>query len=243
MAWNKVTKEELKEAGLDVDAFSAALEKTKQIDALTTNFASLKESVDGLGTIKDQLTSLENKLKELKPAAAGGGNNGGGNNNGGGDGSNNQTEELDWVLEPEKATQSVINKMVTPLITATADMRAQMHYTNFAATNPKGFKKFEKEVKELWDKQPLAVRQNPEVIANCYKVVIAGHIDEIQKGGESFFVEAGGSSSAAGGGVGGEKKKAVDVLNKDQLDLCTKWGVDPEDYLKELQAGGVTQYA
>src|SRR5467141_2704663 len=239
MAWNKVTKEELKEAGLDVDAFTVAMGKTAKIDELEMTLKAVKESVDGFSVIKDSLASLENKLKELKPSTSGGSGGGNGNNNQGNNEGNNEgnsTEELDWVLEPEKATQATISKMVTPLVNATADMRAHMHYTGFAATNPKGFRKYGKEIKELWDKQPLVAKQNPEVIANCYKVVIANHIDEISKGGESFFVETGGSSSAAGGGSGEPKKKAVDVLNKDQLDLCTKWGVDPEDYLKELQA-------
>lgn len=244
MAWNKVTKDELKEAGLDVDAFNAALDKTKKIDELTTSFATLKESVDGLSSLKDTLAGLENKLKELKPPANNGGN---GNNNGGGDGNDGRTkeEELDWVLEPEKATQATVRSLVSPLITATADMKAQLIYDRFAASNRKGFKKFETEIKALWDKQPLGAKQNPEVMENCYKVVVADHIDEIQKGGESFFIESssGGNSGGLSGGGDNKGKKAEDILNADQLELCKKWGVTPEDYLKELQGGGVTTYA
>jgi hypothetical protein len=83
-------------------------------------------------------------------------------------------------------------------------------------------------------------KQNPELVENCYKVVIANHLDEIQRGGETFFVEASGS---AGTHVDvNEKRKATEVLNKDQLDMCAKWGVDPEDYLRELTAGGSTAY-
>jgi hypothetical protein len=246
MAWGSraPSKDELKEAGLDVDAFTAAIEKTKKIDELVTSFASLKESVDGFTALKDSLAGLENKLKELKPPTN---NGGGGGNNSGGDGSDGRSkeEELDWVLEPEKATQATISKLMTPIITATADMKAQMFYDRFAATRPKGFTKYETEIKELWDKQPLAAKQNPEVIQNCYKVVIAGHIDEIQKGGESFFIESSSGSSSGGATGAGQQsgKKAEDILNKDQLELCAKWGVTPEDYLKELQAGGVTTYA
>jgi hypothetical protein len=245
MAWGNraPSKEELKEIGLDLDAFKAAMDKTSKIDEMETTLKSVKESVDGFTALKDTLAGLENKLKELKPPTNNGGN--GGNNSGGEGGNERREEELDWVLEPEKATQATISKLVSPLVTATADMKAQMLYDRFAGTAPKGFRKYEKEIKELWDKQSLAAKQDPEIIKNCYKVIVADHLDEIQKGGESFFIES--SSGGSSGGVDGrgstEGKKAVDILNKDQLELCTKWGVDPEDYLKELKAGGVTTYA
>lgn len=237
MAWNKVTKDELKEAGLDVDAFTTASEKIKKIDEMETTLKGVKESVDSFAAIKDQLAGLENKLKEFKPSAGAGAND---NNNASTDSTAGGGEEaqLDWVLEPEKATTTTINKIIGPIAAATADVRAQMIYQNFANSNPKGFRKYEKDIKEMWDKQPLASRQNPDLIKNCYKIVMADHLDEISKGGESFFVEAGGSN-ISGGGVGESKKKAVDILTKDQLDLCKKWDVDPEDYLKELN----TQYA
>lgn len=245
MAWGTraPSKEELKEVGLDLDAFNAAMSKTSKIDELETTLKSVKESVDGFSSLKETLSNLENKLKELKSPPSSGGN---GNNNAGNEGNNGGNEEqLDWVLEPEKATQATLSKMITPIITATADMKAQMLYDRFASTQPKGFRKYEKEIKELWDKQPLAAKQNPEVIANCYKVVVADHLDEIQKGGESFFIESssGSSSSGATGAGSNSGKKAEEILNADQLELCKKWGVSPEDYLKELQAGGVTTYA
>lgn len=234
MGWNKVTKEELKEAGLDVDAFTAALQKTGQIDELNTKFGELKTAVDGLASIKDTLAGLEAKITTPKPPEKT-------NNNSGDEGNQNQDDDVDFVLEPEKATRSVVSKMVTPLIATTADMRIQLNIANFKATNPVGFKKYETEIMEMFNKEPVGNKVNPSLIENCYKIVIANHMDDIRKGGESFFVETGGSSS--GNQTGDVKKKAVDVLNKDQLDLCTKWGVDPEDYLKELQGGGVTTYA
>jgi hypothetical protein len=246
MAWNKPSANDLKEAGLDPEAFKAAMMKLEKFDEMATGLTKLKESVDGFASLKDTLASLENKLKEIKPVAASGGGSGNGDGNAGGgsgSGEGNKEEDLDWMLEPEKATQATISKMVAPVIAATADMRARMHYTTFESQNKRGFRKFKTEIDELYNKQSINAKQSPELIENCYKIIMANHIDEISKGGESFFIEPGGSSSGAGGGTGDPKKKAVEVLSKDALELCAKWGVDPEEYLKEQQAGGATTYA
>ena len=244
MAWNKVTAEELKELGLDPEVFKKLAEKNT---ALETQLVDMKKSQDDtFNGIKNSITAMENSLKSFKPAAATGGNGGNTGGNAGGSGGNNsggegsgdagdKAEELDFLMEPEKSTRSVVNKAVTPLLAATAEMRADMIYNRFANQNLKGFRKFEKEIKELWDKQNVVSRQNPELLENCYKIVIANHVDEIQKGGESFFIESGSASNLPGTMADGTKKKAVDVLNKDQLEQCQKWGIDPEEYLKELQ--------
>lgn len=249
MAWNKVTADELKEAGLDVEAFKASMTKQTEMD---NTIKEIKASVDGLSAVKDTLAALENKLKEFKPpatagaagggAAGGSGSSGGSGGAGGASGGSNEPE-LDWIMEPEKATTATIHKTMAPLLATTANMQASLNWSNFAGRGLKGFRKYETEIKELWDKQSLAAKQNPEVLENCYKIIMANHIDEIQKGGETFFVESTGGAGNTPPGSSTTGKKAVDVLNKDQLDLCAKWGVDPEDYLKELQAGGATQYA
>ena len=42
-------------------------------------------------------------------------------------------------------------------------------------------------------------------------------------------------------GIDTPKKKPEELLTKDELEQCTKWGVTPEDYLKEKSAiSGVT---
>lgn len=241
MGWNKVTKEELKEAGLDVEAFQAALTNANKVGDIESKITDLTTKIEGLAAIKTSLDGLENKLKDLGKTNGGNANSNSSASNSGGDNGSANQETLDWVLEPEKATKATILETIGPMANSVAEMRVNFNVASFKATNPKGFAKYEAEIMERFNKEPLQNRMHPDLIKNCYKVVIADHMDEITKGGESFFLETGGSTN--GGTGGAPKKKAIDVLSKDELEQCTKWGVDPEEYLKEKQAGGVTSYA
>jgi len=205
-------------AGLDDKIKNAVTEATK-------NMAS-SASIDEM---KTQLTNLAAKLQvTTKPEPS----------------TSNVEESPDWILDPEGATKKEINKSIGGIAVTMATMRAENNYNNFKASGARAFSKYEKDIKEMWDKQPLTNRQDPELIKNIYKIIIADHVDEIAKQGETFFVEP--QTSGNGHSNTEVKKKPEDVLSKDELELAKKWGISPEDYLKEKElpnSTAVTTYA
>ncbi len=242
MAWGdkRLTKEELKEAGLDpemVTGMKTVLDgmddkiKNAVTEANKANAATLDELKAGLSVIATKLGSSSNSNSNNQNQ-----NNNSNNNN---DGNQNIEEPADWLLDPEKAATALVNKSVGGVAVLAANMRSDMNYTTFKSTGARGFVKFEKEIKEMYDKEPLANRCNPKLIENIYKIVIAEHIDEIAKTGETFFLES--SVGGVRGSTDQPKKKAEEILNKDELEIAAKWGITPEDYLKEREGlKGVT---
>ena len=233
MTWGEMKLEDFKKAGLDPEVLSKTAEAVAGLDdkiknavtEATKNMAS-SASID---VMKTQLTNLAAKLQgTTKPEPS----------------TSNVEESPDWILDPEGATKKEINKSIGGIAVTMATMRAENNYNNFKASGARAFSKYEKDIKEMWDKQPLTNRQDPELIKNIYKIIIADHVDEIAKQGETFFVEP--QTSGNGHSNTEVKKKPEDVLSKDELELAKKWGISPEDYLKEKElpnSTAVTTYA
>jgi len=233
MPWGEMKLEDFKKAGLDPEVLSKTAEAVAGLDdkiknavtEATKNMAS-SASIDEM---KTQLTNLAAKLQgttKSEPPTP------------------NVEESPDWILDPEGATKKEINKSIGGIAVTMATMRAENNYNNFKASGARAFSKYEKDIKEMWDKQPLTNRQDPELIKNIYKIIIADHVDEIAKQGETFFVEP--QTSGNGHSNTEIKKKPEDVLSKDELELAKKWGISPEDYLKEKElpnSTAVTTYA
>jgi hypothetical protein len=106
--------------------------KVSKIDGLETAIGEVKKNLEGLDAIKQSLTALETKLNEPRVTSSNGNPSGNANNNPNIGGGTSAEPDLDWVLEPAKATESTVSRLVGPLINATAEMRAQMNYNNFA---------------------------------------------------------------------------------------------------------------
>jgi hypothetical protein len=225
MAFGKPTKEDMKELGLDPDVLTSLKTSVDGVEDKIKNAVKEANTVttSSIEELKNTLSAIQNKLSTLGTSRGEEGNRG---NKG-----EHQEEEVDWLLDPEKAARKLVNDSIGGVAVATASMRADMNYVNFKGTNPRAFAKYETEIKEIWDKEPLTTKQNPKLIENIYKIVIANHIDEIAKAGETFFLEP--SSGGKPHTNEGPKKKPEELLSADELDLAKKWGVTPEEYLKE----------
>lgn len=223
----KVTVEDLVALGLDPAQIKAIKDK---IDGIDPTKLSKLDKVDGLETslndIKAGLADLTQKFSSVTPPAKGAKEE-----------VTPTEEEPDFILDPAKATQQVVAKSMSPIVTTVAEMRASTNYDRFKMTNPKGFAKLEPKIKEIWDKQNLGNRQNPELIENIYKIVLADNIDQIMKEPETFFIETSRSSSTAPPDT--TKKKAEEVLSKDELEAAKSWGLSPDEYLEEKNKGAV----
>lgn len=234
MAFGKLTVDELKAMGLDPEQIKAIKEKMDGID--TTKLSKL-DKVDGMETtlneIKDGLAALTQKVASTPPAKKGEEE----------PVVKSEEEELDFVLDPAKATATLVGRTMGPVVNAVVSMRADSNYRDFKASNPRGFGKFEKEIKDMWDKQNVAAKggeKGSELIENIYKIVIANHIDEIQKEPKTFFIESGGG--AVNTNKDNSELPAEQQLTPDELKAAKDWGLTPQDYLTEKKKG-VVSYA
>lgn len=235
MAWGELRKEDLAKVGLDPDAIKTTLDglDDKIKNAVTEGN---KVNTESLAAIQQSLAALQNKINEQP--------NKGGDEGKGRQEERQQEEAPDWMLEPEKATTALVDKKLGGLAVTMATMRAETNYANFKSTSPRGFNQFEAEIKEMWGKQSLQARQNPELLENIHKIVLGNHIDEVAAKGKEFFIEnTGGGSSRGVDRTNDPKAKPEDKLSKDELEIATKWGISAEDYLKEKESRGVTTYA
>lgn len=236
MAWGDQRKLEIKDLtdlGLDPEAIKKTHEAVAGLDDKIKNAVTEanKANGEGLSALKLQLEDIASKL-QTKP------NN---NDDGKGGGGNDDGEQVDWMLDPEKAANKLVNDKVGNVVQIAASMRADMNYNNYKSSHekPHVFAKFEKEIKEMWEKEPLVNKQHPKLIENIYKIVVANHIDEVAKMGEEFFLPSEGGGKPHGDNK--PTKKPEELLSKDELELAAKWGVTPEEYLKEKSGiSGVT---
>lgn len=234
MAWGDQRKLEIKDLtdlGLDPEAIKKTNETVAGLDEKIKNAVAEanKANGEGLSALKTQLEEIASKL-QVKPS-----NDDGKGGGGGGE------EEVDWMLDPEKAANKLVDGKVGNVLQIAASMRADMNYNNYKSTHdkPHVFAKFEKEIKEMWEKEPLVSKQHPKLIENIYKIVVANHIDEVAKMGEEFFLPS--DSGGKPHDNGKPAKKPEELLSKDELALAEKWGVTPEEYLKEKS--GITGVA
>lgn len=231
MGWGDARKLEIKDLtdlGLDPEAIKKTHEAVAGIDDKIKNAVTeaTKGHGESLSALKTQLETIASKLQNPPKTREE-------NNNDDGKGGGSGEEEVDWMLDPEKAANQLVDKKVGNVVQIAASMRADMNYNTYKSTHEKPhiFAKYEKEIKEMWDKEPLVNKQHPSLIANIYKIVIANHIDEVAKMGEEFFLPS--DSSGRPHGDNKTTRKPEEILTKDELELAAKWGVTPEEYLKE----------
>lgn len=226
MPWGDQRKLEIKDLidlGIDPEAIKKTAEAVTGLDDKIKNAVTeaTKDHGTGLEVLRTQLAEIASKL-QVKPTTTIDDGKGG-----------NHEEEVDWMLEPEKAANQLMDKKVGNVLQIAATMRADMNYNNYKSAHDKPhiFAKYEKEIKEMWDKESLVSKQHPMLIQNIYKIVVANHIDEVAKMGEEFFLpsDSGGKPHTNDG----PKKKPEELLSKDELELAAKWGVTAEEYLKE----------
>ena len=155
MAWNGLTKEELIKAGLDPDEIGKL--KTS-VDGLDSKIKSAVEEANKVNVTT--LTGIQETLQALQAKLSGSVKQEQASN----DDTRNTDETTDWLMEPEKAATKLIDSKVSGVAVLAANMRSDMNYSNFKSTGPRGFSKFEKEIKEMYDKEPLATRCNPKLI-------------------------------------------------------------------------------
>jgi hypothetical protein len=220
---SNLSEDEVKEllGGMTPTELKAKLE---QITSLQGDMTTVKDKINTLDSIQNTLTDLSTKLTARHAPKE---------DEGGGGTPKEEEEgtELDFLAEPEKSVQSIVDKAIGPVKGVTVAIYGEMNYNTFKASNPRGFNKYEKEIRAEFDKQPPAARANPKLIENIYKIVLADHIDDIAKEPNTFFVETG--TSKPNNTTEPVTKKPEELLSPGELKQAEIWGMTPAQWAAE----------
>jgi phage I-like protein len=91
-------------------------------------------------------------------------------------------------------------------------------------------------IDEMIEKEPLALQGNPTLIRNAYKVVLADHFEQIQKGEiRSRLASAAGSGTQSGKPSGSSNTDELPSLSADQKKAALMFGISEKDYATEMK--------
>jgi phage I-like protein len=142
-----------------------------------------------------------------------------------------EAENKDWSNDPEAAFRHSMKPVVKELfeqraINVKRDVLGEGHeyYTGDIKTK----------VDSLIAVQPIEQQSNPNIIENCYKVVIADHMKDILDGKmKSRFAAASGSGSNGSRTESTEAEAAK--LSEDEKLAARRFGISEVDYAKAKQ--------
>lgn len=247
MAFGKITKQDLIDAGFDPDQLKDLREKGVTKDDLAAMKGELNTTVTEL--ITNQFKELETKL-----TAKGGNNDRGsdrsnnpdGNGDRGGDPNNQVDEPSEFLSDPTK----FINKKVSNLGAAAAiefkKMARQLAYDN-AADRLQGFKnpEIKKEIDEEFGKYTPEVlaRNNADpsaLIKSVHDMVMGRHLHEIiadkdKKDGKFNFVTSGNDSGSGNTNNGSNRQSDKRTLSADEEKQAKKFGMTTDEWLKSIE--------
>lgn len=154
-----------------------------------------------------------------------------------------ELEEL-MLTDPKKATELIAKRATESTNVALLTLRADS-IRRETFEDAEKFKYYTGDIKKEVDKmianQTLAARNDPSIVENCYKVVLADHMPEILEGKiKSRF--AGSESSGRGtssGSAGGSGTKEPLPITDDVKKLAKQFGIKPEDYAEMLEKEGI----
>lgn len=239
MAWGKMEKEDLKNLGLDPDAIKLMSDKLTTA-ASKTDVDELKNSV---AQTQNTLKELENTLKALATSRT---------TDGGGERKEEpkpttgpqplQIDPLEFMEDPQASVRKLVNEQIAPVTLHTLNVAADMAY-NMAKQQLPYFDKFEKEIKDIWDKYGPAQKGKPgELIENIYNLVKGRHMDEImtdtaKKEGRYNLVQSGGTSVTGRPGGDGKPSNPEDLLTDKEKEVAARFGLTPKEWAE--QKGGL----
>jgi len=243
MAFGKITKQDLIDAGLDPDKlaeFQASGVKKADLDALKTELAT---SVTDL--IKAQFTELETKLKP-QPIVN--------NNNNNDDDKNRQKtpEELEMERQNEFLTNptAYISKQVGGIAGAAAvefkKMSRDLAYKE-AVKEMRGFKNsvLKEEIDKEWAKYTpeIMARNNADpsiLIQQIHDMILGKHHDEIvqdtnKRDGKFNLVHSGssGGTGSVGNNTGGSNDNKGNELSEAEKAIAKKFGMTEDEWKKQ----------
>lgn len=260
MAFGKITKQDLVDAGLDPDKLKEFQDKGVTKDDLATLKTelgtSLATTVNDL--IKQQFSELEGKLTAGRinnnNNDSGNGNNGNNGGNGNGQNQNKQPnifeiDPVEFATDPGKHLQTISAAIVNNGNIQTMALRRDNAYEK-AAARLDGFKNdtLRAEIDAEWAKYTpeIMVKLNTDPVALIKKLhdsVMGAHFTEIQtdtakkEGKFNLFHTGGGNrndnTNLNGGGRETNEKTADQILSPEEQAMAKRYGMSNEEWLKE----------
>jgi hypothetical protein len=193
--------------------------KLDKIDSLDTSITELKTKtavLDRMSSYLDEQDAAKRvaKAKELAEKVEKNG------------------EELDelWVTDPKKAMEMQIQPLINSQINTTSLVVRKQIFDDEKFPYYHG--EFAKKVDSYIDGLPITARADPATIKNCYKIVLADHMQDIADGKlKSKFAAA--STTSTGNSVDIKQEKDI-VLTDAQKKAARAFGYDEKTYGKLL---------
>jgi len=265
MAFGKMTKEDFKEAGFDIDDFMGKLGGAVTKAELT----AVEQKFDGgINSIKDMITALETKMTTTSVSRSSSEGNNEGNNNSGNNsgernndnGNKNKTvfddiDPIEFATDPASGLRKVATAVAMDGRIQNMNFMRTLAYRNATATLD-GFKNetIKSEIDEEWKRYTpqllVQMGSDPEiVIKKVHDSIMGAHFTEIQrdtakKEGKFNLIQGGGTSRVEStnlntnrGTNDGERTAANNFgLDANELAMAKRYGMTPEEWYKEQTA-------
>lgn len=221
----KMTVEDLKGLGLDPEDIKNIKAGLVSEDKIKSLIAESNTSI--VEQMKNSFTELEKKLSKTPEK-------------------NTETREeentdgdklAEFMADPLAAMDKRINERTQDVRAHSMQMAADLAYDNARRSLPHfSIQAIADEVKTEWDKYPIQVKTNPQLlIQNIYNMVIGRHLDEIRldsdkKDGKYNLFQTGGISRAPGDLT--PPIKPEDKLTPKELAAAKNFGLTAEEYAK-----------
>jgi hypothetical protein len=231
MAWGQGGKSFKDVWGVEEEEMKSMITGTKELPSKITELEGKMVSKEEFQTVSNTLTSINEQLVKInKPPE----NNGNGNN-GGGEGG--EGEPADWGTDPDRAFREGMRPVAGVALTAQAFAVRTDVFSD--SDKYKYYPALKKEIDDYIKKQPLNMQINPEVIANCYKVILAENMDKIVQDNDKkegkFYLESGRSNTNTSDIVDKSKLPPEQQLSEKELAVCKKMNITPAGYLEQKQ--------
>jgi hypothetical protein len=226
MAWGQGGKSFKDVWGVEEEEMKSMITGTKDLPAKLTELEGKMATKEDFTRVENTLASINEALtKKAVPEPA--------PNNGGG----NEEEPADWSTDPDRAFKEGMRPVAGVALTAQAFAVRTDVFSD--ADKYKYYPALKKEIDEYIKKQPLNMQINPEVIANCYKVVLAENMDKIVQDNDKkegkFYLESGRSNTNTSDIVDKSKLPPEQQLSEKELAVCKKMNITPAGYLEQKQ--------
>lgn len=139
----------------------------------------------------------------------------------------------DFMLDPAEATRRAIAEGTSGLTKATLMLAARGNIRETLESKEYYHGDFKSKVDAMVAQQSLENQCRPDVVENCYKVIMADHMTEIRDGKLKARTA---SSTFEGGSTGGHKadsdNSTAETMSEDEKRAASAMGIKPDEWIK-----------
>ena len=209
------------------DQAQLEMDEVKKVDPLDALRAELKGMQDRLGKAETQAKDLGAKLtraqqenadmlrfhKATLPKI-------------------NKTFEEKWEENPERAVVSEVEQRVAPMNDQNVKIQAELALTRIIVKNP-AWAKYEEKVREISNEFPELTYKGEKGILQLFNMARMEDLEKKTNGKEEEMDKTKAITEAPSAKAAPSSEPAK--LNTDQMFIARKFGIKPEDYVKQMK--------